>query len=302
MPEKTQADLLFESALRMVNSAAQKKGVVISFQSDGNVHSLHVDERRMKQALVNLLSNAVKFTPPEGKVGLQVNGDAEKGQASLTVWDTGPGIDQADFPRLFQPFVQLDAGLNREYPGTGLGLALVAQITRLHGGRVSVESTIGKGSQFTIVLPWNAKEAAPAPVLDLAEEKIAPQFATKPATILLIEDTDSVLLYMHDYLNHLGFRVIVASDGMTGVAEAKAHHPDLILMDIQIPGINGYEATRQIRQEPRLKDTPIIALTALAMPGDRERCLEVGMNDYISKPISLKLLTQAINHHLGELQ
>ncbi len=139
---------IIQSSLRMIKEIAQKKKLVVSYEPGSFVKILHVDDRRLKQAVVNLLSNAVKFTPVEGKIGVEVTGDPEKQQATISVWDTGVGISIKDQQRLFQPFVQLDSGLNREHAGTGLGLTLVAQMVRLHGGRVEVKEQTREGQPF----------------------------------------------------------------------------------------------------------------------------------------------------------
>jgi PAS domain S-box-containing protein len=293
---KVMIDQTCQASLRMIKELAQKKEIRIDYETDGQVNYLVIDERRIKQALVNLLSNAVKFTPIGGTIGLKISGDANRNQAYLTVWDNGVGINDADIKRLFQPFIQLDSGLDREHAGTGLGLALTAQMARLHGGRVDVESKPGVGSRFTITLPWDPslEEKTDQNKKVPQEEKIGQKSRKKSGKILLIEDTDAVILFVSDYLQSLGYSVFTAKDGSTGFAEAKSLHPDLILLDIQMPGMDGYEVTRQIREDPTLNRVPIIALTAFAMQGDRERCLKIGMDDYISKPIYLKELSKKI--------
>ncbi len=143
-----------QASLRLLNQAAHKKHLKVSTMFDSTITTIHADERRLKQVLVNLLSNAVKFTPKGGKIGLDVEGDPKKHVVHFTVWDTGIGIANKDIERLFQPFVQLDATLSRRYEGAGLGLSLVSRILDMHGGSVSVESEVGKGSRFTVSLPW----------------------------------------------------------------------------------------------------------------------------------------------------
>lgn len=143
-----------ESSLRFVEQAADRKRLHVVKKFDSRVTMVQADERRLKQVLINLLDNAVKFTPEDGSIGLEVNGDVAQGLAHLTVWDTGIGVEPKDMARLFEPFVQLDARLSRHYSGTGLGLALVKRLAEVQGGSVSVESQIGRGSRFTISLPW----------------------------------------------------------------------------------------------------------------------------------------------------
>jgi CheY-like chemotaxis protein len=192
--------------------------------------------------------------------------------------------------------VQLDSSLAREATGTGLGLALVAQMAKMHGGSVSVESQPGEGSRFTIQLPWEPALTADASIRLRSTGKfraIDPNAANKP-TILLIEDTREVVMMLRDYLEMNGFNIVTAQDGVDGLTQAKLSRPDLILMDIQMPRMNGFEATQRLRMDPQFKQTPIIALTALAMPNDRQRCIDAGMDEYISKPVNLKALSKLI--------
>lgn len=150
-----------QASLRFIKQTAQRKRLKVSFLFDSSVTTIHADERRLRQILVNLLSNAVKFTSEGGSIGLEVEEDCEQHLAHFTVWDTGIGIAEEDLDRLFQPFVQLDASLSRKYQGTGLGLALVDNIVKMHRGSISVESEIGKGSRFTISLPWSRTTNVP---------------------------------------------------------------------------------------------------------------------------------------------
>ncbi|MEP0806693.1 MAG: PAS domain S-box protein [Chloroflexota bacterium] len=302
--EKVDVTAVCQSSLRMIKQIAQKKNLEVFFDMDTGLGAIWADERRLKQMLVNLLSNAVKFTPENGKIGLQVRGDREKNIIAFTVWDTGIGIREEDLPRLFQPFVQLDSNLARQAGGTGLGLALVAKMAAMHGGSAGVESEPGKGSRFTIRLPWESALVT-GPLAEWKTGKLKPEQKhpeNQRHTILLVEDTEEVILLMRDYLEYNGFKVAVAPNGVEGVAQAEAVQPSLILMDVQMPVMDGLEATRRIRKIPSLQRTPIIALTALAMKGDRERCIEAGMNDYISKPVELKALLQIIQNHLEKTE
>jgi PAS domain S-box-containing protein len=289
---------LCQSSLRMIKELAQKKNLKVAFEVIGPVDVVLGDERRLKQSLVNLLSNAVKFTPADSHIGLEVCGHPEENEVTFTVWDKGVGIAQEDIQYLFKPFVQLDSGLTREYQGTGLGLALVAQMMRLHGGRVELESEVGEGSRFTITLPWlpeqqntKTKSTSELPRPSRPEEK-------HTGKVLLVEDTEVISSLMNEYLHYKGYQVFIARNGMEGFLLAKEETPDLILMDIMMPVMDGLEATKLIREVDSLKHTPIVALTALAMPGDRERCIAAGMTDYLSKPIRIQELADMIQKHL----
>ena len=417
--DAAQVEPLCRAALRLVKESAAQKRLKTTFTYDESLTLLRADERRLKQILVNLLSNAVKFTPEGGAIGLEVTGDVKRQVVHFTVWDMGIGIAAQDLPQLFQPFTQLDARLSRQYNGTGLGLTLVRQLAELHGGSVAVESEVGKGSRFTVSLPWIVPktgpltempfitrallvEDAPADAEQLrrylkefgaAEVNILPtgreavqkaaelqpdiilldillpdqsgweilqslkdseraraipviivsvmdkraeglrrgaaEYLVKPVTrgqlreairralqgivptvpaaaiatpaepqpatgplILLAEDNPTNADLMTDYLQAQGYRLVVADDGAEAVERARQVKPALILMDIQMPVMDGLEATRLIRADEELKDVPIIALTALAMSGDRERCLAAGANDYFTKPVNLKALVE----------
>jgi CheY-like chemotaxis protein len=283
----------------MIKQLAQKKNQEVLFNIDPQIGWMWADERRLKQMIVNLLSNAVKFTPEMGKLGLEVRGDREGNIVSMTIWDAGIGISNSDLERIFKPFVQLDSGLAREATGTGLGLALVAQMAQMHGGSVTVESQVGQGSRFTIKLPW---EPALAGDTNSRLRSTGKFRAIKPdevrPTVLLIEDTQEVVMMLVDYLEMAGFNMVTAQDGVDGLTQAKISHPDLILMDIQMPRMDGFETTKKLRSDPEFRHTPIIALTALAMPNDRQRCIDAGMNEYLSKPINLKALSKTMKAFL----
>jgi CheY-like chemotaxis protein len=175
-------------------------------------------------------------------------------------------------------------------------------MARLHGGSVSVESHPEEGSQFSIQLPWEPALASDAAIRLRNTGKflaIDPNAKNKP-TILLIEDTNEVVMIIKDYLEMAGYKIITAQDGVEGMTQAKLVHPDLILMDIQMPRMDGFETTQKLRNDAEFRHTPIIALTALAMPNDRERCLAAGMNEYMSKPVNLKALAKMIRQFLFE--
>jgi signal transduction histidine kinase len=151
---------LCQASLQFVRQSAHKKQILVNFSVDPTLTTIQADGRRLKQILINLLSNAVKFTPEKGVIGLEVMGDTDNQMVHFTVWDTGIGIAPEDIDRLFQPFVQLDARLARHYTGTGLGLALVQRMVSMHEGHIQVESEVGKGSHFTVSLPWTGQSMA----------------------------------------------------------------------------------------------------------------------------------------------
>jgi PAS domain S-box-containing protein len=424
---------LCESSLTFVKQQAHQRKIALSFKMAEGVENIEVDERRIRQVLINLLSNAVKFTPEGGEVRLEVEADPEGEILQFNVIDTGIGIAPENLDKLFKPFVQLDSSLSRRYSGTGLGLALVRRVVELHGGCVSLESEVGKGSRFTVTLPWKEpdkmrqslregeqaewelpsihqalivedSEAAaqqvarylaelgaaatihplgegsieaalrcrpdvivldlllpnlsglevltqlkanpatkhiPVLVISVVDERsraieqgaseyllkpisrqglqsvlskifseapqdshhtalvVMPQQKRSQPLILLAEDNEANISTMMDYLQIQGYHVTLARNGVEAVQMAKQQKPDLILMDIQMPEMDGLEATSRIRAEPDLATIPIIAITALAMPGDREKCLAAGANEYLTKPVGLKKLVNIIAQYIN---
>ncbi len=229
-----------------------------------------------------------------GKVKLEVTVDEAAGVVRYEVEDTGIGIAAADLPRLFQPFTQLDSTLSRHHEGTGLGLALVSRLTALHGGSVTVESELGKASRFTVTLPHQPSarpdKTPPEPNRRVVNERHAAQ----GTRILLAEDNEVNIAAFSDYLTAKGYDLTVARNGRQALELVAEIRPHLILMDIQMPEMDGLQTMVQLRATPEFRLTPLIALTALAMPGDRERCLAAGANEYLTKPISPKRLVEVI--------
>ncbi|MGZ9225123.1 MAG: hybrid sensor histidine kinase/response regulator, partial [Anaerolineales bacterium] len=308
-PEVIAVEAICRTSLAFVKEAAVKKSIALGYEPTLQISNMYADPRRLKQILINLLNNAVKFTPKNGTVTLQVTGDVERDRVQFSVMDTGIGIAAEDLKKLFKPFTQLDSRLNREYEGTGLGLALVQKLTNLHGGSVAVESEVGKGSRFTINLRWGKDmvdqqailKADGGPMLKKTENPLNNPLQTPLAKgiVLLAEDNLSNTFTVRDHLENHGYQVVVALDGLEALEKAEEVQPHIILMDIQMPVLDGLEAICRLRTDPRFASTPIIALTALAMPGDRERCLEAGANEYMSKPVSLKALVKTVENMLN---
>lgn len=302
---------LCTSSLIFVKQQAFEKQIKLNVQLPPAVGNIAVDERRMRQLLINLLSNAVKFTPIGGKITLSVarqeKEDSEDGSSwiEFKVTDTGIGISAADQDKLFQPFVQLDSSLNRQYAGTGLGLTLVKQIAELHGGTVQLQSELNQGTCFTVTLPHTCllgdQDTCSFSSLDIltAPPQLMKQEVAKTSLILLAEDNEANISTFSSYLTAKGYSMILAKNGQEAIDLAHSEQPSLILMDIQMPYVDGIHAITTIRQNPQLVGVPIIALTALAMEGDRERCLAAGANDYLAKPVQLKQLNQKIQEWLN---
>ncbi|BAY59954.1 multi-sensor hybrid histidine kinase [Calothrix brevissima NIES-22] len=295
---------LCQSSLAFVTQQARNKEITIKTHIEADCGEyITVDELRMRQLLINLLTNAIKFTPNGGRVNLNVYRQQQTAEDWLcfAVSDTGIGIPESYQDKLFQPFVQVDSKLNRQYEGTGLGLTLVRQIAELHKGSVSLVSELGKGSCFTIQLPASCCQTEISlPDSSTASENLAPKDTDTLATgenaplVLLAEDNEANIGTISQYLIARGFRLLVAQNGEEAIAITQSQHPDIILMDIQMPGLDGIEAIARIRQDSHIAHIPIIALTALAMSGDRDRCLAAGANDYLAKPVKLKQLETTI--------
>jgi PAS domain S-box-containing protein len=292
-----------QASLMFVREIAHKKQIQLNFTINDEMAEIDVDAKRLKQILVNLLNNAVKFTPAMGQVRLDVHVNVEADVVYFAIEDTGIGIAPEDFSRLFQPFRQLDSRLSRNHEGTGLGLSLVRRLAELHGGSVTVESEPAHGSRFTLALPSHSpyaivttsNEDGPLP-LDTVERERLPLAHAQGVRILLAEDNEVNILAIREYLQAQGYEMFVAYDGYEAITQASEVRPAVILMDIQMPRMDGIEAIRRLRAMPDHVNTPIIALTALTMPGDRERCLAVGANEYLTKPVNLKGLIAMITY------
>jgi PAS domain S-box-containing protein len=405
------------SSVAYVRRSAEKSGIHLAITEIDPSLGMTTDGRRLKQVLINLLSNAVKFTPPSGRVLFDVRAHRDEEVVEFIVEDTGIGIEETRQKEIFEPFRQVDSKLSREYEGTGLGLALVRELVDAFGGSVSVQSELGRGSRFTVRIPWvpvpdlesgggpleglprrailvedNEADAervarllrsfgietctlrdttsivdrihevqAEVLILDIVlpdengwefmrrirdlHEQIpiivvsvlddpavsaahgAIAHITKPCEreelllalrraglhrnprhapanellrgkhVLLAEDNEANQQAMGDYLRSQGLQVNVATNGLEAVAAAG--EADLIVMDIQMPVMDGLEAIQRIRANEMTSTIPIIAVTALAMRGDRERCLSAGATHYLSKPVRLVELYRTIAHCLG---
>ena len=284
-----------QASFAFVRQMAHRKNIDLRIEYEPPlVDKIQADERRLKQIIVNLLTNAVKFTPEGGQVRLHITNDPEKQLTRFSVIDTGIGIPQESLGHLFEPFVQVDGSLSRETEGTGLGLSLVKRLAELHEGTVTVESHLGEGSQFTVMLPWSRStdETPPEPsIVSSAPTKLS---STPPLQILLAEDNEANIEVMSEYLKFEGHDVTLAFNGREILEQLEFIRPDLIIMDIQMPEMDGLEAMQRIRTREEWRDIPIIALTAMAMSGDRERCLAAGASEYLTKPIGMELMFHTI--------
>ena len=289
-------DALCHASVALLREAAHRKQITLRYGGcNGENCIVAGDFRRLKQVLVNLLSNAVKFTPAGGRVTLDV--EQADGVVRMIVSDTGIGIAEEDFDRLFRPFVQIDSGLSRSHEGTGLGLTLVAKLVEMHGGSVGVESTPGGGSRFTVTLPGGTARGS-----ESAGHRDVQAARLDGVRVLVAEDNETNAQIVVRYLRAQGAEVGVARDGEEAVAMAAAGAWSVVLMDIQMPRMDGITAARKIRESRSGARLPIVATTSFAMPHDRRRALEAGMNDYMAKPLRLKQLTRLIAELTAQAQ
>ena len=261
------------------------------------------DPYRLKQCLVNLVSNAIKFTD-EGSVHVKISLHEDHGKhfIQFDVEDTGIGIPEDRHQAIFESFTQADGDTTRKYGGTGLGLAITKQLAGLLGGRLTLTSDIGKGSVFSLVIPTGI-DVVGQPLLSQHTSEDRDVGVTQAADtvrfsgdVLVAEDVEGNQVLMKLLLSKLGIHVAIAQDGNQAVQMASAHSFDLILMDMQMPNMNGYEATCLLKQ--RGTQTPIVALTANAMKEDNQKCLEAGCDGYLTKPIDQRELQQLLAKHL----
>jgi two-component system, sensor histidine kinase len=308
---------IFEQCLKMIQPRADKKRLALSVELDSRLGTAFLDERRVCQILINLLSNAVKFTPEGGTVKLggtlmygsqlqqEVRPDHSPVNSStpylcLEVTDSGIGIAEDKLHLLFRPFQQVDSSLTRRHEGTGLGLALTKRLAELHGGTVSVVSEENVGSRFRVWLPLTELRSSLAaqtwhgdfaPDFSLIKTSLPPGNAKQ---ILVVEDQPFNQSLISEVLELEGYLVDLIDDGETMLELIHSPSvrleslPQLILMDIQLPGVDGFELIRQLKAHLLWQKVPVVAVTAMAMPGDKARCLEAGADDYLSKPLELE--------------
>jgi len=287
----------------IITPEVRRKGLEIVISVSEEVpETLVGDHARLRQVLINLIGNAVKFTE-EGKVVVHITAgktnSGGKREFTFTVTDTGIGIPDDKKNLLFQPFSQVDASYSRKFGGTGLGLALCREIVELMRGTISFESKEGMGSSFTFTIPLGKAEAVnvPTAVDPLASESIpCDPKKEKQHRLLLAEDDPTIRTILELMFKRSNYTLDVAEDGQEAVEMWERAEYDLVLMDIQMPQLNGFEATRSIREKEQRRGghTPIVAMTAHAQKEDELRCISAGMDAYISKPIDFKKCLQMI--------
>ncbi len=264
------------------------------------------DPGRLRQVMGNLLSNALKFTPKNGRIRLEADllqaPDSNQSLLRIQVQDSGIGISPKQQATIFDAFTQADASTARRYGGSGLGLAICSRLVKLMGGHIELLSALGQGSTFTVTVPLGLAQALPDTRSPAAADSSAEGARFRGLNVLVAEDHPVNELLMCKLLQRWGCQTRVAHDGQQAVDEWSRGGVDLVLMDVQMPGTNGLQATRMIREQEILRGwphTPVVAVTANAMNGDREVCLAAGMDGYAAKPVSPKALMQAMDEALA---
>lgn len=289
---------LLEELRALLAQRAAEKGLQLEIVLQPQVaRYLHGDVLRLRQVLLNLLSNAIKFTD-RGTVSLLVSMQPGE-RVGFSVCDSGIGISEEAQARLFQSFEQADGSTTRKYGGTGLGLAISYQLLQLMGGSLQVHSRPGQGSEFRFSLLLPAiNHAPPPPVAPRPAQNYRRQLAGK--RVLLAEDHPFNQQVASELLQAVGMQVSIAADGRQALQQAQRQAFDVILMDMQMPELDGVEASRLLRREPRLDAVPIIAMTANVSTEDRQRCLHAGMNDFVGKPIQPDKLYHTLAYWLDD--
>ncbi|MBP2160009.1 MULTISPECIES: PAS domain-containing hybrid sensor histidine kinase/response regulator [Asticcacaulis] len=289
-----------EKCVMMMDAEVKSKGLELGLTYDGPLREYYVgDPLRLQQIVTNLLANAVKFTD-KGRIDVMValrSEDSDQSCLSLSVADTGVGIPADKVDVIFDKFMQADASVARSHGGSGLGLSICKALAEAMGGAISVQSTPGLGSTFTvnICLAHSARDERMNADTETAEAR---------RNVLVVEDFEPNVLVVSSVLDELGYSYDVATNGMEGVRRVERGAYDLILMDVQMPGMDGFESTRRIRQmesERGAHRTPIVAMTAHVFDRDKHKCLEAGMDDFIPKPFDPKQLESVLSRLINQL-
>lgn len=290
---------LVQGSALVFQHSAQQRGLALELQIQAGLENIEVcgDPTRIRQILVNLLGNALKFTE-EGAIHLSLEWQALDHDVlwlTCAMHDSGIGISPERLEHMFDAFQQADSSISRRYGGTGLGLAIARTLAERMGGTLQAESKEGSGSTFTLEIPLPFQQS-PAHRQQAAGDA-APVAAGQE--ILLVEDNPVNQTVIEAMLRSLGYRVTLVADGIQAVRSAERQRYDAILMDCRLPVLDGYSATREIRAQENGRRVPIIALTANALQGDRENCLQAGMNDYLAKPFKRAELQRILQRWIG---
>ena len=272
---------IIRSAVETVSPLILQRGHKMNVTIPTEPIWLHADAARLEQVLVNLLTNAAKYTDPNGTIWLSA--EQSGAECILRVKDTGVGITPDLLPCIFDLFTQAERSLDRSQGGLGIGLALVQQLTEMHGGKVEVFSTLRQGSEFVVRLPAESPKSMQA----VQVAAVVPDKQIIPLRILIVDDNVDTVLSFSMLLKETGNEVRTAHDGPTAVKIAMEYIPDVVLLDIGLPGLNGYEVAKQIRNQPSLKNVVLVALTGYGLESDRQASIEAGFSYHLIKPAKL---------------
>lgn len=300
---------LFEEVISMMSLRATEKGIDFKFDYSGLHHSFfYGDDMRLRQILVNLVSNAIKFTD-KGFVKVSAVNDEKEGLKFLkiVVEDSGIGIEKENMDVIFKEFKQADSSVSRKFGGTGLGLPISRNLAKLMGGDIFVESHVNEGAKFTLMLPDKTahedfSEDMNVEVANKLSDKLRSQI-NEEMKVLIVEDYEGNIVLLEYLLDDIGLSYDIARNGVEALELWESNHFDLVLMDVQMPEMDGFTATRKIREleeDRELRRTPILGLTAHALVGDENKCIECGMDAYLPKPIVEKDLKAKILDFLDE--
>jgi CheY-like chemotaxis protein len=249
---------------------------------------IYADAARLEQVVVNLLNNAAKYTTNGGRISLAVQQEGD--EAVLRVRDTGVGIAPELLPQIFDLFTQAERSLDRSQGGLGIGLCLVQRLVEMHGGRVEVHSELGQGSEFVVRLPVMGTPATQPPA--------APKESAEPPgpclRVLVVDDNLDAAESLGLLLNASGHEFQTAYDGSTALEVALAYRPNVVLLDIGLPGIDGYEVAKKLRQQPDLSSVVLVAMTGYGQLSDRERSQDAGFNHHLVKPVNFAKVQQIL--------
>ncbi|MCB1191766.1 MAG: response regulator [Leptospiraceae bacterium] len=284
---------VIDTLLTTYEFTASQKGVIFSHEIDPELPLyIHVDKIKLNQILMNLLGNAIKFTNPNKKVTITIK--KHQSEILFIIQDQGIGISKNRQKAIFETFEQAESSISRSFGGTGLGLAISKGLAELMGGRISVESELGQGSTFQLVIPYKNVIS-----INTNEEKKEQLLRiNKDALVLVVEDNLMSQTLLKVFFEDIRINISFADNGQMGIEKAFELEPDLILMDINLPIINGMDATRKIRQNPKFKDTPIIAFSAEAFREQQTQAKNSGITDYLLKPIDINKLEKILNKYL----
>jgi CheY-like chemotaxis protein len=287
---------LFDSVANIYTEMCQNKDIDFIYAMSSNIpNSLCGDVVRIKQVLFNLLSNALKFTPEGGKIILDITYNSENNKLHCSVKDSGIGIEAENLTKIFNEFEQEDISTTRKYGGTGLGFSISYRLVEMMGGKLEVESIIDEGSEFFFEFEIHEGKDEVSSMLDAQAE------TSLHGHVLMVEDNKTNQALLAIFLDDFGISYDIANDGVEALSMFDKGTYDIILMDENMPNMNGIEATHQIRiieEKQQLKHIPIIAVTANALSGERERFLSAGMDDYISKPYNAQDLRKSLQKYL----